>query len=226
MDEKGQRHFLGISAEPIASRGSQMEKNREVARMQADSVAVLSLRSDVEVAKTAEEMSQTITTDDQKEEEKSMASLTQTIRAELRGQNINGLGRVYETEVNHALTGIKMLVTISGIDPEAVKAARTAEEVNYAAAIAGNKENSRLQGRKDQLEESKAASVNDQASYSQGRKDAANSLKKQADDRQAAQKEKAQQSQQAQAQTNNEPQQDQTLDGAVGSKPKNTDDGF
>jgi hypothetical protein len=224
MDENGQRHFLGVAARPIVAQASQMERNRDMARLQADGMTVLSLRADVEVAKTAETMSQTATTSDQKEDEKSMDSLSKKIQAKIEGQNINGLGKVYETELNHTLTGIKMLVTVSGIDPDAVKAARTMEEINYAAAIAANKENSRLQGRKDQLEASKHASVNDAASYNKGRKDAVDGLANQEAGRQAEQKKREDQSKQAQSLKAKETRQGQTLDGATGSKPKQADD--
>jgi hypothetical protein len=224
MDDKGNRHFLGIAARPVVPQASRMERNRDIARLQADGMTVLSLRADVEVAKTAETMAQTVVTGDQKEEEQSMDSMSKKIQAKIEGQNINGLSRIYETEVNHTLTGIKMLVTISGIDPDAVKAARTVEEINYAAAIAANKENSRLEGRKDQLEASKQASVNDNASYNNGRKDAVEALDKQEADRQAALKKQEAQSKQAQAVKSNGARQTQTLDGATGSKPKQADD--
>jgi len=225
MDEKGQRYFIGVAARPVVKQASRMEKNRDIARLQADGMTILSLRADVEVKKTAETMAQTINTSDSKEEEKAMESLSKTVQAKIEGQNINGLGRIYETEVNHTLTGIKMLVTISGINPDAVKAARTVEEINYAAAIAANKENSRLQGRKDQLEASKDASKNDAASYAKGKKDAVTALQNQQAERDALLKKRAEESKKAEAAKSQGASQSQTLDGAAGSKPaKSTDD--
>ena len=227
-DQAGNRHFLGFAARPVVNQASRMEKNRDIARLIADQMAVLSLRADVEVAKAAEQLAKTVTTTDGKEEEIAMESLQKTVSQKLEGQKINGLGRVHEVEVKHALTGINMLVTVSGIDPDAVKAARTIEEINYAAAIAGNKENSRLQGRKDQLEASTAASKNDPASYNKGRQDATGALSKQEADRAAVAKAKAAAS--AQAETDKAKAKKsvplKTLDGATGAKPKNPDDDF
>lgn len=225
MDEKGQRYFIGIAARPVVSQASRMEKNRDIARLEADGMTVLSLRADIEVKKCAEIMAQTVNTSDSKEEEKAMESLSKMIKAEIKGQNINGLGKIYETEVNHTLTGVKMLVTVSGIKPDAVKAARTMEEINYAAAISANKENSRLQGRKDQLEASKDASKNDPASYTKGRQDAVTALQNQQAERDALLKKRAEESKKAEATKSKGTSQSQTLDGAAGSKPaKSTDD--
>jgi len=228
MDETGSRHFLGIAARPVVNQASRMEKNRDSARLLADQMAVLSLRADVEVAKQAEQLAKTVTTADGKEEEQAMESLQKTVSQKLVGQNINGLGRVHEVEVKHALTGATMLVTVSGIDPDAVKAARNIEEINYAAAIAANKENSRLQGRKDQLEASKEASKNDNASYNKGRQDASAALDKQEADRAAQAKAKQAASAQAEKDKSKAKQSDslKTLDGATGAKPKKTDDDF
>lgn len=226
MDENGNRHFLGITARPVVSQASRMEKNRDTARLFADQMAVLSLRADVEVAKQAEQLSKTLSTADGKEEEAAMESLQKTISQKLEGQNINGLGRVHEVQVDHPLAGVKMLVTVSGIDPDSVKAARSVEEINYAAAIAANKENSRLQGRKDQLEASKAASKNDPASYNKGKADAKVALDQQQAEREAQSRARQEASDNAQKQRvkANQKQPTQTLDGATGSKPKKDDD--
>jgi len=226
MDEKGQRYFIGVAARPVVSQASRMEKHRDMARIQADAMTVLSLRADVESKKVAEQLAQTLSGDDGKEGEKAMESLTKKLSAEVKGQNINGLGRIYETEVNHTLTGIKMLVTISGIAPDAVKAARTMEEINYAAAIAANKENARLQGRKDQLEASKEASKNDAASYAKGRKDAVTALQNQETERETSMKKKEAQSDQAVKVKAKVTIQTKTLDGATGSKPAAATDDF
>jgi len=226
MDDKGQRYFIGIAARPIVSQASRKEKNRDIARLQADGMAILSLRADVEVAKTAEEMAQTFTSSDNKENENAMESLSKKVQSKLEGQNINGLGRIYETEVNHTLTGIKILVTISGIDPVAVKAARTMEEINYAAAIAASKENSRLQGRKGQLEDSKKATKYDPASHVQGRKNAVTGLQEQQAERDGQLNKRVEESKQAEALKVQLPNQSQTLDGAAGSRPTKSDDDF
>ncbi len=228
MDETGSRHFLGISARPVVSQSSRMEKNRDSARLFADQMAVLSLRADVRVFKEAEQLANTVATSDGKEEEQAMESLRKTVSQKLVGQNINGLGRVHEIEVKHALTGISMLVTISGIDPDAVKAAEKVEEMNYFAAIAANKENSRLQGRKDQLEASKEASKNDKASYNKGRQDASTALNKQEAQRAAQAQAKQAASTNAEKEKGKAKQsgQSKTLDGATGAKPKKADGEF
>ncbi len=224
MDERGQRYFIGIAARAVVKGASRMEKNRDVARLMADQMTVLSLRADVEVAKTAEQLAKTVLKADGREGEQALESLSKTIVQKLEGQNLNGLSRIHEVEVEHPLTRTKLLVTISGIGPESVKAARTVEEINYAAAIAANRENARLQGRKDKLEASKQASKDDPASYGQGHQDGADALDKQTAARVAAQKKKDAASK-AKSKTGGG-QGSETLDGAVGAKPKKSDDDF
>jgi hypothetical protein len=224
MDEHGERYFIGIAARAVVKGASRMEKNRDVARLMADQMTVLSLRADVEVAKTAEQLAKTVLKADGREEEQALESLSKTIVQKLEGQNLNGLSRVHEGEVEHPLTRTKLLVTISGIGPESVKAARTIEEINYAAAIAANRENVRLQGRKDVLEASKQASKDDPASYGQGRQNGADAVDKQTAAR-TAEQEKKDAAAKAKSKTGGG-QGSETLDGAVGAKPKKSDDDF
>jgi len=226
MDEKGQRWFIGIAARPLVDQPSKREKNRLMARTQADFMAVFSLRADMEIATTARQMSQTISKDKGQEVEQGAEDLATRVSAKIKQQHINGLERLREVEAEHTLTGIKMAVAISGISPDSVRAGLMVEEQSYMAAVTANKENSRRQGRKDQLEASKEASKNDRASYVKGRADANSALAQQEADRAAVAAKRAADSKQAEAVKAKETSQTKTLDGAAGSKPSTPADDF
>jgi hypothetical protein len=225
MDGKGERYFLGVAARPIVAQASRREKNRDMARLQADGMAVLSLRADVEVAKLAEQMAQTITVSDAKEDEMALESFSKKVSAKLVGQNVSGLASAfYEKEIQHGTTGIKTLVTVSCISPQSVKAARTMEEINYAAAIAGNKENARMQGRKDAMQAEEKAARNDPGSYRKGAQEGSEALKKQEVTRQAQQQKNLQK--QAKTPPEKNTTRTSTVNGAVSSGKGKIDDDF
>ena len=226
MTENGDRYFIGIAARAVLKNAALSEQNRTAAELYSKANAAMSLRADVESVKEASLMAQTTMTESGGSDMQVEQSVKSMLQAALKNQNINGLSILKSSVITHSLTGIKLRVVVSGISPEGAKLSRTAEEVNYAAAIAANKENSRLQGRKDQLEASKQSSVNDKASYSKGRKDAVEALDKQEADRQAEMNKRQAQSAQAQAAKSKaaSQKQAQTLDGTIGSKPKQADD--
>lgn len=106
LDKDGVRHFLGISAFPVGRNTVLAQQNKRKAQMDAITTAAFSCLADVE---TAEAMNNLMNqySDPKDLDAVPMAEVESTldsmITQKIQGQAINGVGMVFEKEIEHPL---------------------------------------------------------------------------------------------------------------------------
>ena len=128
LDNEGVRHFLGISAFPVGRNTVLAQQNKRKAQMDAIATAAFSCLSDVE---TAEAMNNVM---NQYSDPKDLdaiptaeiqSTLNSKITQKIQGQAINGVGMVFQKEIEHPLfPGGRLYVYCAELNAEGVAKAR------------------------------------------------------------------------------------------------------
>ena len=128
LDKDGIRHFLGISAFPVGKNTVLAEQNKRKAQMDAIATAAFSCLSDVETAEAMNNvMNQysdpndldAIPTSDVE------STINSKVTQKIQGQAINGVGMVFQKEIEHPLfPGGRLYVYCAELNAEGVAKAR------------------------------------------------------------------------------------------------------
>lgn len=129
LDNAGVRHFLGISAMPIVKDKFAISKsNRRQAQMDAITCAAFSCLSDINTAEASDQTMKLM--DDPKRKDavttvEVKKSLDSLVSQKIDGQAINGVGKVFEKEIEHPLfPGGRLYVYCAELNAEGVAKAR------------------------------------------------------------------------------------------------------
>ena len=128
LDKDGVRHFLGISAFPVGRNTVLAQQNREKARMDAIAAAAFSCLSDVEMSEAMNNVM------NQYSDPKDLdaiptaeieSTLNSMITQKIQDQAINGVGMVFQKEIEHPLfPGGRLYVYCAELNAEGVEKAR------------------------------------------------------------------------------------------------------
>lgn len=179
LDKDGVRHFLGISAFPVGRNTVLAQQNKRKAQMDAIATAAFSCLADVE---TAEAMNNVM---NQYSDPKDLdaiptaevqSTLNSKITQKIVGQAINGVGMVFQKEIEHPLfPGGRLYVYCAELNTEGVARARElgkkaylerakiayenerfkAIKAKYAAQIEQAKRDGRAAGQREKIEKYK-----------------------------------------------------------------------
>lgn len=179
LDKDGVRHFLGISAFPVGRNTVLAQQNKRKAQMDAIATAAFSCLADVE---TAEAMNNIM---NQYSDPKDLdaiptvevqSDLNSKVTQKIQGQAINGVGMVFQKEIEHPLfPGGRLYVYCAELNAEGVAKARElgkkaylerakvafenerfkAIKAKYAAQIEQAKRDGRIAGQKEKIEKYK-----------------------------------------------------------------------
>ena len=172
LDDRGQRHFLGISSRPyIAYNGDLDERQRESADAEAEAMVGFSLFADVLNTRSAKLIAQNILSDDLDEDTtitKIVETLDQLWIQSYKEMNTHGVQPVRRTRVNHFLTGVDMHVSVYAISADEAASAMKIQEESARTAIAINKNQEWKRGRNEEIRRQIQAAQNDPASRRAG----------------------------------------------------------
>lgn len=179
LDKDGIRHFLGISAFPVGRNSVLAQQNKRKAQVDAIATAAFSCLADVE---TAEAMNNVM---NQYSDPKDLdaiptadiqSTLNSKITQKIQGQAINGVGMVFQKEIEHPLfPGGRLYVYCAELNAEGVAKARElgkkaylerakiayenerfkAIKAKYAAQIEQAKRDGRAAGQREKIEKYK-----------------------------------------------------------------------
>lgn len=179
LDNEGVRHFLGISAFPVGRNTVLAQQNKRKAQLDAIATAAFSCLADVETAEAMNNMMNQYsdpndldalpTADVQSE-------LNSKVTQKIQGQAINGVGMVFQKEIEHPLfPGGRLYVYCAELNAQGVAAAREmakqaylerakvayenerykAIKAKYMAQIEQAKRDGRIAGQKEKIEKYK-----------------------------------------------------------------------
>ncbi|MEQ8819136.1 MAG: hypothetical protein RLY93_02750 [Sumerlaeia bacterium] len=170
LDDRGQRHFLGISSRAISNNATLDRKNRRLAEVFAAQMAAFSLYADVEAYSKAQQMSVERNSGrlGDPADIRAMESLEETLSQSFQNKKIQGLSRLASERLVHPLSGQPMHVVVYGISPESAGAAMALEDRATQAAIAVNRGQAFRQGRSEALQQARQSSIDDPAAHRAG----------------------------------------------------------
>lgn len=163
LDKDGVRHFLGVSAFPVGRNTVLAQQNKRKAQMDAIATAAFSCLADVE---TAEAMNNVM---NQYSDPKDLdaiptaevqSTLNSKITQKIQGQAINGVGMVFQKEIEHPLfPGGRLYVYCAELNAEGVAKARELGKKAYLERAKIAYENERYKAIKEkymaQIEQAK-----------------------------------------------------------------------
>ena len=128
LDKDGVRHFLGISAFPVGRNTVLAQQNKRKAQMDAIATAAFSCLADVETAEAMDNIMNQYS--DPKDLDaiptaEVQSKLDSKIAQKIKGQAINGVGMVFQKEIEHPLfPGGRLYVYCAELNAEGVEKAR------------------------------------------------------------------------------------------------------
>lgn len=135
LDKDGVRHFLGVSAFPIGKNTALSMQNKRKAQLDAISIAAFSCLSDIETSEAMENIMEQVSSADDLDamaEVEVQSKLESMISQKIQGQMLNGVGKVFEKEIEHPLfPGGQLYVCCYELNAESAKAARTLSKKAY-----------------------------------------------------------------------------------------------
>lgn len=128
LDNEGVRHFLGISAMPVGRNTVVSQENKRKAQMDAISCAAFSCLADVTTAEAMNNMMDQYSDPndlDALPTSEVQSMLNSKVSQKIQGQAINGVGMVFQKEIEHPLfPGGRLYVYCAELNAESVAKAR------------------------------------------------------------------------------------------------------
>lgn len=128
LDNEGVRHFLGISAMPVGRNTVVSQMNKRKAQMDAISCAAFSCLADVTTAEAMNNMMDQYSDPndlDALPTSEVQSMLNSKVSQKIQGQAINGVGMVFQKEIEHPLfPGGRLYVYCAELNAESVAKAR------------------------------------------------------------------------------------------------------
>lgn len=135
LDNEGVRHFLGISAMPVGRNTVVSQMNKRKAQMDAISCAAFSCLADVTTAEAMNNMMDQYSDPndlDALPTSEVQSMLNSKVSQKIQGQAINGVGMVFQKEIEHPLfPGGRLYVYCAELNAESVAKARELAKQAY-----------------------------------------------------------------------------------------------
>ena len=135
LDNEGVRHFLGISAMPVGKNTTLAAQNKRKAQMDAITCAALSCLADVTTAEAMNNMLNQYSDPndlDALPTSEVQSTLDSKVTQKVQGQAINGVGMVFQKEIEHPLfPGGRLYVYCAELNAEGVTKARELAKQAY-----------------------------------------------------------------------------------------------
>ena len=170
LDDRGQRHFIGITSRPAARDANLDRNNRSIADLFAAQMAVFSLFADVDTYQEARQLAQTRSSGDLEtlSDTAVAETLTERMTQKFERMKVQGLGPLLRKRVRHAITGQDMHVSVYGINPAAAVTAMKLERQAALSAIAFNQDQVFRAARSKALSDAVVEAGNDSAARRAG----------------------------------------------------------
>ena len=135
LDKEGVRHFLGISAFPVGRNTVLAQQNKRKAQMDAIASAAFSCLADVTTAEAMNNMMNQVSDPndlDGKSTSEIQSELNTKVSQKIAAQAINGVGMVFQKEIEHPLfPGGRLYVYCAELNAESVAKARELAKKAY-----------------------------------------------------------------------------------------------
>ena len=135
LDNEGVRHFLGISAMPVGKNTVVAQQNKREAQMDATACAAFSCLADVTTAEAMNNMLDQYSDPndlDALPTSEVQSTLDSKVSQKIEGQAINGVGMVFQKEIEHPLfPGGRLYVYCAELNAEGVAKARELAKQAY-----------------------------------------------------------------------------------------------
>ena len=135
LDNEGVRHFLGISAMPVGKNTLLAQQNKRKAQMDAIACAAFSCLADVTTAEAMNNMMDQYSDPndlDALPTSEVQSTLDSKVTQKIKGQAINGVGMVFQKEIEHPLfPGGRLYVYCAELNAEGVTQARELAKKAY-----------------------------------------------------------------------------------------------
>ena len=179
LDKDGVRHFLGISAFAVGRNTVLAQQNKRKAQLDAIASAALSCLSDVETAEAMDNLMNQYSNPNDIDDiptAEVQSRLDSMVMQKIQGQAINGVGMVFEKEIEHPLfPGGRLYVYCAELNADGVAKARElgkkaylerakiayenerfkAIKAKYAAQVEQAKRDGRAAGQREKIEKYK-----------------------------------------------------------------------
>jgi len=129
-DNKGDIHFIGISAAAVGNSSSTWKRARGIAELMAKKEVATAVFADVSSQKKAEQMLKTYSVNG-KDKTIAVESFASKLKQSIENRHISGLGKIYGRELVHPISGQKIYVAIYGMSSSSAKQALKMQDSNY-----------------------------------------------------------------------------------------------
>lgn len=168
VDDKGTTHFIGIAASAIGKSATSERKGRGIAELNAKKEVAMSIFSDVEAKKVAEQIMQTKGSLN-KDESIAEESLSTNLQQNIRNRQISGLQKIFGKNLVHPISQQKMHVAIYSISGDSAKAALMLQERNYLTKILDVKNQQKMKGTTEGYKEAVRGTEDNSSEYTKAR---------------------------------------------------------
>jgi len=169
-DKNGDKWFIGITARAYDDNmnSSAREKNKSVAELYAQQMAVFSIFADIESYKQAKTATERRENAKGEESDVVAESYATKLSQSFSNKKVRGLQKLFEDEVVHPITGRNIIVAVYGINSKFAKIALEVERQNYATAVLANHHQTVEKGRDAANKAAVEASKNRPEDYKKG----------------------------------------------------------
>ena len=170
VDNKGNFWLLSISSAAVkGSSGSQMNKTKGLAQLNAKKQLAFAIYSDAKSKEKAKEKMQEIAGKNEDDVETQTAtSFSKDLRQSVENLQLQGMSEKWAKQLKHPISGQKIYVSIVGISHKSVAKARLMEISQAKATRAVIKSNQKSKGVKAGIEKAIKEQKNDKSSFNEG----------------------------------------------------------
>ena len=170
VDNKGNFWLLSISSAVVkGSSGSQMNKTKGLAQLNAKKQLAFAIYSDAKSKEKAKEKMQEIAGKNEDDVETQTAtSFSKELRQSVENLQLQGMSEKWGKQLKHPISGQKIYVSIVGISHKSVAKARLMEVSQAKATRAVIKSNQKSKGVKAGIEKAITEQKNDKSSFNEG----------------------------------------------------------
>ena len=169
LDKDGNRWFLGITARAYDDElsSSARRRNKGLAEMFAQQMAAFCIWADVESYRIAKQALES-RGNDKVQRDVVAESYAEKLTQSFKNRKVRGMQRLFSEEMKHPITGNTIYVVVYGISPNAAKAARAIEVINYATKVMDNRHQTVERGRDAANQAAVKASENRSEDFQKG----------------------------------------------------------
>jgi len=176
-DDKGNVHFVGISASQAGKSSTSRKKARGIAEANAKKEVAMAIFADVQSQKTAEEMMETRSGGVDKDSSEAASSYAETLQQGIKNRQLHGLQKIYGKFVTHPISQHKIYVAIYSMSGSTAFESIRMVKSNYMTRMLDVKSQQRMHAQDDALKGSVDAAKRDRSTYNKQYKETSKDMR-------------------------------------------------